>query len=96
MRELIKAARNNRSIASNLDEEEMIEITDQTKEEIWNILPKKSKCNLFPSIFIIATSGSSNFLLEKGAKLKSKKGVARKFNADLSILLGNNEENKEE
>ena len=32
MRELIKAARNNRSIASNPDEEEMIEMTDQTKE----------------------------------------------------------------
>ena len=96
MRELIKAARNNRSIASNPDEEEMIEMTDQTKEEIWSILPKKCKCSLFPLIFIIATSGSSNFLLEKGTKPKRKKGVVRKFNADLSILLRNNEENKEE
>ena len=34
MRELIKAARNNRSIASNPDEEEMIEMTDHAKEEI--------------------------------------------------------------
>ena len=32
----------------------------------------------------------------KGVKLKRKKGVERKFNADLSIRLENNEENKKE
>ena len=46
----------------------------------------------------IATSGRANYLLKTGAKLKRKKAVPKKYEADMSIisrqLQANYEENK--
>ena len=43
MKELIKDARSHRSLANRKEEDEMIEMTYAAKNEIFDILPQKSK-----------------------------------------------------
>lgn len=100
MRELIKESRKNRSVSNNPDQNELIEMTPLTRDEIMGVFPQKSKLMWIIIPTFIATSGRSHFLLKKGAKLHRNKGVRKKYKADLDKLFkkkdGNNEEEEKE
>ena len=93
--QLIKTAKNNRAYSNQSEEDEMVQITNGIRNEIFNILPTKSKS--FPMLTL--------WLQQLQAKLHSysRKGLnwivrtkPKQHAADLNTLIHDSDESKEE
>ena len=91
LKQLLKEARECRSISNNDDQDQLVEMDTNVKVEIFRILPQKS--NLFIQVYhYIASPGKAFQLLKKGAKLYKKKTVPKKYPANLNLLIKEEEE----
>ena len=83
LRKLVQEAKQNRK-ASEEELGELIEISTDIKKSIMNVLTIRSKFLIIR--MNLATKGQSNFLMKKGATLKRKRAVPKKYAADLSFV----------
>ena len=95
LRKLVQEAKQNRK-ASEEELGELIEISTDIKKSIMNVLTIRSKFLIIR--MNLATKGQSNFLMKKGATLKRKRAVPKKYAADLSFVNAkkNNRQRNEE
>ena len=100
LRKLVQEAKQNRK-ASEEELGELIEISTDIKKSIMNVLTIRSKFLIIR--MNLATKGQSNFLMKKGATLKRKRAVPKKYAANLSFVNAkknnrqiNEEENEEQ
>ena len=85
LKNLIHEARGVRAIANKSNDDDMIAVLPWIKDEMFKILPTKSKLILFIVDFL-DPSGRVYQLLKQGAKLKKTKAAPHKYNARLSVL----------
>ena len=93
LKQLIHEAREHRSIINNENQDELIEMDPLIRDEIFSILPQKSKFYLKFYVYI-ASSGTAFRLLKKGAKLHRTRAVPKKHPSNLNLLKKNEEEDK--
>lgn len=80
---LIQEARAARGVQKK-EEQELVRITPQLKEEIFNIVAQKSKQVFL--IVVLATKGNATFMLKQSAVLKKRRKQAKTYQADYESL----------
>ena len=83
LNKLIKKSRDMRAVQNEVDENQIIEIRKDIKDEIFALLNKRSKLYI---TFYSATKGRANFLLKKGEVLTNKKNERKRHELNLSTF----------